>query len=134
MALPLLQIPPGTTAEPFRRSKVPMRYPQRHMSRKTVVVAVLVLGVGALAAAAAHARLSAPVRSDIELLVPAPPRVADKVQPEAPRAGAPLFATNSAARTRRDALDNVETVAAGAVPTAQSLAANAEARRAAAAG
>jgi hypothetical protein len=104
------------------------------MSRKTVVVAVLLLGVGALAAAAAHVSMSAPVRSDIELLVPAPPRVADKVQPDASRAGAPLFATNSAARTRREALDDVETGVAGAVPTAQSLAANAEARRAAAAG
>jgi hypothetical protein len=99
-----------------------------------VVVAVLLLGVGALAAAAAHVSMSAPARSDIELLVPAPPRVADKAQPDASRSGAPLFAANSAARTPREALGDLEPGVAGAVPTAQSLSANAEARRAAAAG
>jgi PEP-CTERM motif-containing protein len=77
-----------------------MRYPQRRKPRKQVIAAVLLFAVGALAAAAAaHVNMSAPKRTDIELLEPGPAKAAATPKAAAARPVAPLFATAAAGRS-----------------------------------
>jgi hypothetical protein len=106
-----------------------MRYPQKHMSRKYIVVAVLLLGVGTLAAAAAtHVRMSSQQRADIELLTPAPEKSAS-ARPAAGQSAAPLFAVSSVSRTRPVSEIMAMSGLAGAVPTAQTFQQQLQARR-----
>lgn len=94
-----------------------MRYSLTHMSRRTMAVTVLLLGVTALAAAAARVTLSVPARTDIELRTPAPPKVADRAQPATEAQGAPLFAALGArSRALPDETIGGEAIAASAVP------------------
>ena len=107
-----------------------MRYPQKHMSRKYILVVALLLGVGTLAAAAAaHVRMSSQQRADIELLTPAPEKSAAP-RPTAGQSAAPLFAASNVSRVRSvaDTLNGSE-LAAGAVPTAQTFQQQLQARR-----
>lgn len=79
-----------------------MRYPITHKTRQSVIVAVLLLAVGALAAAAAHVSRSGTARSDIALLDPIPDRAPASLGTPDVRTVAPLFAAGStAARTAR---------------------------------
>ena len=71
-----------------------MRYPLTHKTRHSVIAAVLLLAVGALAAAAAHASKSGTARGDIALVNPVPDRGATATAPNV-RSLAPLFAGGS---------------------------------------
>lgn len=79
-----------------------MRYPLRHKTRQSVIVAALLLAVGALATAAAHVSRSGTARGDIALLDPIPDRAPASLATPDVRTVAPLFAAGStAAQTAR---------------------------------
>ena len=97
-----------------------MRYPLTHKTRQSVIVAVLLLAVGALAAAAAHVSRSGVPRGDIALVNPLPDRAARAVATPDVRPTAPLFAGRYAASSFRSRFD-----ASGAfVPGASAASAN----------
>lgn len=75
-----------------------MRYPLTHKTRQSVLVVVLLLAVGALAAAAAHVGRSGAARGDIPLLDPISDRAAKEITTPDIQASAPLFGAGSVQR------------------------------------
>ncbi len=75
-----------------------MRYPLTHKTRQSVIVVVLLLAVGALAAAAAHVSRSGAARGDIPLLDPMSDRSAKEIITSDIQASAPLFGAGSVQR------------------------------------